>query len=290
MKHYNYSVKDVLTSYYGCDPITEMQRHESSWYTAEQKEYLVPLLWKYAHERALRCFSDEYFLTTTELCDDYIVFHVQYGKRNAVFLMFALIEEEEPFIAIPYAKMLLRDWAENGYESYIFAVYAKVDEAKDNRFYFSSHSGFGRGTQLYRLTNVNGQELIADATYEFYTQLYQKLSLVSRKSDIKEWECLFEPDAKIILVDKQDEKNNKTLANGLEKVKMFLTKDDHRQTPQTDCLPVIRNMEIPACMPSACFGAVKAWGFVSAGEILSARYIFIITATMSSIVSFARMI
>ena len=48
MKYYSYSVKDVLTEYFGKDPLTTMRKKPQTSLGPEHSKHLIPLSWQYA--------------------------------------------------------------------------------------------------------------------------------------------------------------------------------------------------------------------------------------------------
>lgn len=225
MKHYDYSVKDVLNNYFGENVLVNMR--QKVWGHGEPKtdETLNPLLWKYADEHALDLFAGEFFLLDTELHDDYILYRVQEKEREIEMLMFVMIEKKESFIYLNYAKKLLQDKRRTDCDCYILAVYVNAERKKDGEYRFDMHTGKCCGTKLYQLTEINGEELITDVSYPFFPQFYQKLAWVSCHTDVKEWECIFEPDVKLVYVTKDRQQKNDTLASGIIQVMDYLFKD-----------------------------------------------------------------
>lgn len=225
MKHYDYSVKNVLTEYFGNNTIFEMRKPHKDSFESEQHGNIIPLLWQYADKRAVEGYTDEYFLLDTSFTDDYMVYTVQRGEKKLVILMFMLIEGEEPYIYDCYAKKLLHEWNDKGFESKILLVHIYVDNNKETgRFHFGTHVSDDAGETHYELKKINGEETLVFEQHPFWAQLHKKAALVSLKTDIREWECIFEPDVKIVRCKgKSRNSDEDIICSGLKAVYDYLT-------------------------------------------------------------------
>ena len=77
-KYHDYSVKSVLESYFGKEPLEIMRAEHERWMDADDVEGLIPRAWEQVDEKMLFLCQSEYFLLDTRLCDDYIAYIVQY--------------------------------------------------------------------------------------------------------------------------------------------------------------------------------------------------------------------
>ncbi|MBQ7647413.1 MAG: WG repeat-containing protein, partial [Clostridia bacterium] len=225
MKYYNYSVKNVLESYFGNNTVFEMRKpHEFSFSNEEEKD-LLPLLWRYADEQAAGHFLWEHYLLDTIPEDDYIAYIVQFGDKKIAYLLFMVTEDEPYFhIDINYAKQIVSAWESKGYSSYILRVCIGVEhyrENKDRAFHFVTHSRPGHDAAIYEIRKVNDADILVFSTLSCWEYYYQKLIFLSETCDRREYECLFEPDVKIT---KGEENSIKTISAGIDEVMALLHK------------------------------------------------------------------
>lgn len=223
MKYYNYSVKELLTDFYGDDPIFAMRKpHDSVHKSEEDLKNLLPLEWQYADEKVLHLFVDSAFLTDTVLFDDYIAYIGQFKDEKIVYLMFMLTEDDPFFhIDIEYAEALLHEWSLKGYKASILRECIDVDyygNDHSNGFHFGTHSSPGRGHALHEIKAVNGKDILVFSQHSCWESYYRKIKSVSHSSKTAEYECLFEPD---VTISSGEEKEKVTLSTGIDSVKAF---------------------------------------------------------------------
>ena len=223
MKYYNYSVQEVLMQHFGEKTIYEMRRPHNSAFKNEEDKNLVPLLWQYADEMAVQRFLDERFLLETIVKDDYIVYLAQFNENRQAYLMF-MTNEQEPFFRMDasYAGEIMEPWIRKGYEVFILRECVGVEyygRDSKNGFHLVQHSREGHGSALYELRNVNGQPMLVFSSHPCWEEYYRKLLFLSGTDDVKEYECLFEPDVQLT-IDEQNEKN--VLESGLPAVYRLL--------------------------------------------------------------------
>lgn len=223
-RYYTYSVKQLLIDYFGEAAVFSMRKpHECTHESKKKEKHVLPLAWQFADEQAVGLFQDANFLIDTVLEDDYIAYISQFGEKKFVYLMFMVTESEPLFhIDICYAKSLINEWNEKGYETLILRVCIDVHHSRYegiNHLNFYTHSGAGCGCALHELTNVNGNELLVFSIFSCWERFYQKLVYVSGCSDILEYECLFAPN---VAITAGEEKTQKVLCKGIIKAKAFL--------------------------------------------------------------------
>ena len=228
MKFYKYSVKEKLTEYFGDNIIASMRKpHESVRKTPADQNHLIELCWQYADEHALGLCLDERFLVDTIVKDDYIVYIIQFQEKQFAYLMFMVTEDDPLFsIDVAYAKQLINEWTEQGFETLILRecidiIYYASD--KSQGFHLGTHSNdVGRGSALYALNNINGQDILTFYQESCWRYYNQKLISVYHSQDDREYECLFEVDAKLTT---GEEKQKEVLAKGIYEIKRFLEKN-----------------------------------------------------------------
>ncbi|MGN1122318.1 MAG: WG repeat-containing protein [Eubacteriales bacterium] len=224
MSFYNYSVKKLLSDYFGENAIEEMRKpHESVYQDEESPKHILELSWQYADEQALDLFLEANYLLDTSLEDDYIAYTYQFAATKKAFIMF-MVTEEEPFfhIDVNYAKRLIEEWTAKGYETKILRECIGVDYYGVNRtngFHLVMHSCEGRGSACYELQTVNGEDIVVFSMHTCWEFYYKKLLSVVESKEVREYECLFEPDVELTA---GDEKNKKTISKGIPAIKEFL--------------------------------------------------------------------
>ena len=62
MKHYSYSVKDVLVEYFGENTLAGMRMKPQIPLGPEHSKHLVPLSWQYADEQIMHLFYTVYII------------------------------------------------------------------------------------------------------------------------------------------------------------------------------------------------------------------------------------
>ena len=97
MKYYSYSVKDILTEYFGADPLAVMRKKSQTSLGPEHSKHLIPLSWQYADEQIMHLFLDHKFLIRTVIEDDYIAYIYQEGSQQCALLLFITDEDKGPF-------------------------------------------------------------------------------------------------------------------------------------------------------------------------------------------------
>lgn len=224
MSFYNYSVKKLLSDYFGDNAIEEMRKpHESVFKDDESQKHILELSWQYADEQAIILFLEENYLLDTFLEDDYIAYTYQFADTKKAFIMF-MVTEEEPFfhIDIGYAKSLIEEWTARGYETEILRECIGVDYYGVNRtngFHLVTHICEGRGSVCYKLQTVNGKDIVVFSMHTCWSYYYEKLLSVAESGEPTEYECLFEPEVELTT---GDEKHKKIIAKGIPAIKEFL--------------------------------------------------------------------
>ncbi len=223
MKYYNYSVKQMLASYFGDNTVFELRKPHESVFKNEEDKNLLPLLWQYADEQAVGLCLEEHFLLDTIIEDDYIAYIVQFGDKRMAYLMFMVTEDEPYFhIDINYAKQIVSIWESKGYSPYILRACIGVDyygAKKDRGFHLVTHSSPGRSTALYEIRHVNDEDILVFSMHPCWEYYYRKLIFLSGTCNRQEYECVFEPDVEIT---EGNEKEKKALSAGIDAVMALL--------------------------------------------------------------------
>ena len=223
MSFYKYSVKKLLSDYFGENTIAEMRKpHKSVFKDDASEQHILELSWQYADEQVIGLFLEANYLIDTFLEDDYIAYTYQFAETKKAFLMF-MVTEDEPFfhLDVSYAKKLIEEWTGKGYKTEILRECIGVDYYGINRtngFHFVTHCSEGRGSASYELQTVNGEDILVfsmNTCWDFY---YKKLLSVAESQDIKEYECLFEPDVELTT---GDGKNKISISKGIPALKAF---------------------------------------------------------------------
>lgn len=223
MKHYSYSVKETLTEYFGSDIIFSMCRpHEAVRKNSADQEHLLELCWQYADEQAIGLCLGERFLIDTILEDDYIAYIIQFQEKKHAYLMF-MVTEDDPLFSMDadYAKRIINEWSEKGYHTFILRECIGVDYYENDRshgFRLVPRSSPGHSSALYTISHVNGKDILTIDTESCWKHYYNKLLWVSRSQDIREYECLFEPDVSLTTGAK---KSKTVFGSGIPDIKEF---------------------------------------------------------------------
>jgi len=220
MKHYSYSVKDILTEYFGTDPITAMRKKPQTSLGPKHSKHLIPLSWQYADEQIMHLFLDHKFLIRTVVEDDYIAYLYQEGNQQCALLLFITDEEKGPFsISTKYACEIIHQWEQTGYHAKIVSHTIAVERyGQTKNFRLLHHSGSGKGAYIYTLVENNGTPLLVYDIHRCWPEYYKKIIAVSASKDIREYKCLFDPTVRITT---GQEKKKKTIATGIEAVAEF---------------------------------------------------------------------
>lgn len=220
MKYYSYSVKKVLTEYFGADPLAVMRNKPQTSLGPEHRKHLIPLSWQYADEQILHLFLDHRFLIRTAIQDDYISYIYQEGAQQCALLLFITDEEKGPFsISVKYACEIIQKWENAGYKAKIVSHSVAVEEyGQTKNFRLLHHAASGKGAYIYTLVENNGVPLLAYDIHNCWPEYYKKIIAVSVSQDIREYECLFDPAVRITT---GQEKQKKTIAAGIEAAAEF---------------------------------------------------------------------
>ncbi len=227
MKFYNYSVKNLLKSYFGENTVFEMRKpHDSVYKRDEDEKHILELSWQYADERVVGHFLGEVFLKETIIEDDYIVYLGQFQNEPIAYIMFMVTEDEPYFhIDITYARQLINEWESKGYRARIFRQCICVDYYGINRtngFRLTTHITPGHDAGIHELTQVNGDTILTFAGESCWEYYYHKLISVVKSNSLQEYECLFERDA-IITEGDEKGKNKRTLSTGIDSLIEFFS-------------------------------------------------------------------
>ena len=220
MKYYSYSVKGILTEYFGTDPLTAMRKKPQTSLGPEHSKHLIPLSWQYADEQIMHFFLDHKFLIGTVIEEDYIVYLYQEGYQQFALLLFITDEDKGPFfINTNYACEIIRKWESAGYKAKIASHSVAVERyGQTKNFRLLHHTGTGKGAYIYTLVENNGMPLLVYDIHSCWPEYYKKIIAVSASKDIREYKCLFEPTVRITT---GQEKQKKTIATGIEAVAAF---------------------------------------------------------------------
>ena len=222
MKHYSYSVKDVLVEYFGEDTLAGMRMKPQIPLGPEHSKHLIPLSWQYADEQIMHLFLDHKFLIRTVIEDDYIAYIYQEGRQQCALLLFITDEDKGPFsINIKYACELIDKWRAAGYKTKIASHSVTVErygQSKNFRLLHHVDAGSGKGSYIYTLVENNGTSLLTCDIHNCWPEYYKKIIAVSASKDIREYKCLFEPEVRITT---GEEKKKKTIATGIAAVVEF---------------------------------------------------------------------
>ncbi len=220
MKYYAYSVKEILSEYFGADTLAAMRKKSQTSLGPEHSKHLIPLSWQYADEQILHLFLDHKFLIRTIIEDDYIVYLYQEGSQQCALLLFITDEDKGPFsINMGYACEIIRKWENAGYKTKIVSHSVAVERyGQTKNFRLLHHVDPGKGAYIYTLVENNGTPLLVFDIHNCWPVYYKKIMDVSASKDIREYKCLFEPTVRITT---GQEKKKKTLAAGIEAVVEF---------------------------------------------------------------------
>ncbi len=220
MKYYSYSVKDVLTEYFGADPLTAMRKKSQTSLGPEHYKHLIPLSWQYADGQVMHLFLDHKFLIRTVIEDDYIAYIYQEGSQQCALLLFITDEDKGPFsISTNYACEIINKWQAKGYRAKIVSHSVAVERyGQTKNFRLLHHVASGKGAHIYTLVENNGTSLLVYDIHNCWPEYYKKIIAVSASKDIREYKCLFEPTVRITA---GQEKQKKTIATGIEAVAEF---------------------------------------------------------------------
>ena len=217
-KYYNYSVKERLLCFFGEENTIAALRDIKRDVNRNVKDW-VPLAWQYADQQALGHFVaySKDFLSETILTDDYIVYIGERETGNKVFIMFMLTQQQAPFcIDTEYARQITEYW---GKKYNCEAVILSVCVGISSRLCFSSSSSPAYRDRTYSVIMVNGKPLLTEEMLSCMPFYYKKILSVARSNDMQEYECLFEPGAKIT---KGSEHAEEELGSGIAAIKDFL--------------------------------------------------------------------
>ena len=220
MRYYSYSVKDILTEYFGADPLAVMRKKSQTSLGPEHSKHLIPLSWQYADEQIMHLFLDHKFLIRTVIEDDYIAYIYQEGSQQCALLLFITDEDKGPFsINTNYACEIIQKWENTGYKTKIVSHSVAVERyGQTKNFRLLHHVASGKGAYIYTLIENNGTPLLAYDIHNCWPEYYKKIIAVSVSKDIREYKCLFEPT---VCITTGQEKKKKTLATGIEAVVEF---------------------------------------------------------------------
>lgn len=220
MKHYAYSVKDVLTEYFGADTLAAMRKESQTSLGPEHSKHLIPLSWQYADAQIMHLFLDHKFLIRTAIEDDYIAYIYQEGSQKCALLLFITDEDKGPFsINTNYACEIIQKWENTGYKTKIVSHSVAVERyGQTKNFRLLHHVASGKGAYIYKLVENKGIPLLVHDIHNCWPEYYKKIIAVSASKDIREYKCLFEPT---VCITTGLEKKKKTLATGIEAVVEF---------------------------------------------------------------------
>jgi hypothetical protein len=219
MKYYNYSVKEMLASYFGDNIVFEMRKPHKSVFKDGEDKNLLPLFWQYADKESVGLFLEEYYLLDTIIEDDYIAYIVQFGDMQIALLMFMVTEGQPYFrIDINYAKQIVSIWESRGYSAFILRACIGVEyygAKQDRDFHFVTHSSPGRNMALYEIRNVNNEDILVFSMHPCWEYYYRKLIFLSGTFNRQEYECVFEAD---VVITEGKDKEKKTISSGIDEV------------------------------------------------------------------------
>jgi len=218
LTYYNYSVKKLLSDYFGKNTLPEMRRRHETYYPSDTTvAELTALKWQYADEQALQCFTiSSIFLLDTVICDDYIAYIGQSGEDKVVFLLFMISNHDLCFhIETEYAAELSHEWEAKGYKVRIMCEDVVTDRCGDE----ICIRGCVMPGWLHMIKRVNGRDMLVFPSEPCWENYYRKVKAVSAGADITEYECLFAPDVTVT-----EGKENKTiLYSGIDGVMEFFS-------------------------------------------------------------------
>ena len=191
MKYYSYSVKDILTEYFGADPLAVMRKKSQTSLGPEDSKHLIPLSWQYADEQIMHLFLDHKFLIRTVIEEDYIVYLYQEGCQQCALLLFITDEDKGPFsINTNYAREIIQKWENAGYKTKIVSHTVAIERyGQTKNFRLLHHSGTGKGAYIYTLAENNGTPLLVYDIHGCWPEYYKKIIAVSASKDIREYKC-----------------------------------------------------------------------------------------------------
>lgn len=175
-----------------------MRKPHDEYRSAAERKFLLPLCWQYADKYTMDLFLKHMFLLETSIEEDYIAYEYLQGENRCVFLMFMVGTGKTPFsIKTKYACELIRKWRDAGYDAKILSQCIRVENKNNDGFCFGKHSSSGLGTFVYRLVENDGKPMLVFDTHACWPVYDEKLVRVARTQDVREYECLFEPNVVI---------------------------------------------------------------------------------------------
>ena len=195
-RFYPYSVKALLRSYFGKDPVSGM-RGRNRWTHGEEKpEDLAALLWLEADRQACSLDRRNRFLTGTEVRDEYIAYRFLNGNREELCLLFVTEEEDLPLRLDPaYAEKLLRTEKKRGYcrVSLLIACMKRTEKKWDPSRRLRPECWQPVWMKACGVERCGGIRIFAETIPEWERAVQKKLVSVSESGRDAEYECLFHP-------------------------------------------------------------------------------------------------
>lgn len=224
MKYYDYSVKELLTGFYGENAIFSMRNSYGTVHESEDITNLLPIEWRYADNETREYFAGSAFLLDTVLYDDYIAYIGKFNEEKIVYLLFMLSEEGPSFdIDTEYAKSLLREWGQKGYKAAILTECVDVEYYGNDHshgFRITAHQTTDHINALYELRHINGKDILVPTVHSCWEHYFRKVKAVANSLETSEYECLFEPN---VVITTGEEKAKKTLSQGIDSVKQYFS-------------------------------------------------------------------
>ncbi len=206
VKFYDYSVKEILKKHFGENTVFEMRKPHRNLHEGSEHKNMLPLLWRYADEEAVRLFLEVDFLLETIIEDDYIAYISRFGTTDTAYLMFMITEDGQGFtMDINYAKKLVNEWEAKGYKTYVLSERVRLE-------YYH-----GKGAEIYEISQVNGKPLMTLSEHRCWEYYRRKTISVFRSDNEEEYECLFEPDVTVASITRGG--NEKRIGSGIAAVK-----------------------------------------------------------------------
>ena len=218
-KYYPYSVKECLRSFFGENTVVSMRYHDCSksycCYDHERPVKHIPMCWRGADAALLDALRENTFLTDTILTDDYIAYTLRRGNEDQVFLMFMTDEDNPSFRMEPeYARLLDTEWREKGFRPILLHVCVGTTYHDKHRYSIRCGSREPEGVYFYTLRKVNGEDCIVFKYLSCWESIESKLTAVTKTQDPVEYECLFDPEIRIM-------KGDKEISKGIDDVICF---------------------------------------------------------------------
>lgn len=216
-KHYSYSVKKVLENRFGVDPLSAVEKKERLRFSSAETADILPLCWMHAHNESLFLFTGNRFLLDITPEEDCITYLYQEGETRYALLMFMKRETDRSFeLNLNCVANTAKKWVSAGYLPQVLTQTVCINFNEDGSFFFRKQPQ----PTITTLSKLHGKNILLCHAHTCWLGYFQKLILLSAKSDIREYECLFSPE---VVLTTGTGSAKKTVGSGILSVKRFFT-------------------------------------------------------------------